>query len=61
MNSILNRNGGAGLGHDIVNFVKNIKHFESTSRKRPNTWPRNKTENYIVRDTMGYQIRRQSA
>lgn len=57
MDSVLERSNGAGLGKDVVHFVTDIRHYEVTSRKRPTTWPRNKQESRISRNTMGYQPR----
>jgi len=43
MDNILDRHGGAGLAHEVVGFVEDIRHVEN-GRKRLPTWPRNRTE-----------------
>jgi hypothetical protein len=53
LNSLLDRNSGRGLGHDLVNFVQDMRLKTETGRKRLPTWPTNKTQARISRNTMG--------
>lgn len=59
MDNILDRHGGAGLAHEAVGFVEDIRRVEN-GRKRLPTWPRNRTEARISRNTMGYYPRPRS-
>lgn len=59
MKSIIDEN----VGHDLVDFVTDIRRVEGTSRRRDTTWAKNKGKraHKRVKYTMGYQPRSPSA
>lgn len=56
-NSTLRCHNGSSLGHDVVDMVHDIQQIELSGHKRLPTWPRNKNESRISRNTMGYHLR----
>ncbi|KAF8224695.1 hypothetical protein L208DRAFT_1309833 [Tricholoma matsutake] len=44
------------IGHDASDLVKDVQHFEKTSRQMQATWPKNCQDAHRVKNTMGYVV-----